>query len=709
MAGHTDPADQFEQLREQAEALIRERPDETSKSPLDILELIQELEVHQTELEIQNEELRRTQEELSTLHREYENLYEFAPCGYLTLNPKGIITHINLTGLTLLGGPRTHVLHQGMSQFIEPGQEDSLLSARKKSAETGEKQSVEFPLRRGKGTPVWVRADIEADRDDAGAVIQWRVVLVDITEHKQAQEALFRSEEKYRSLFNSIRDAILVADTDRKIMSCNPAFTELFGHSEKEITGKETRYVYESEVQFTEMGERLKENMDNPHFLHTIHYRKRSGEVFPGETNVFYLRDTDGNINGFIGLIRDITERQKAEEAKVRLEAQLQQAQKMESVGRLAGGVAHDFNNKLTSILGYAELAMGRLDPSHALYGDLKQILEAGKQSVNIVRQLLAFARKQTIAPKVMILNDTVEQMLRMLRRLIGEDIDLAWEPDANIWPVKMDPSQIDQILANLCVNARDAIEGVGKVTIETENVELDEAYCAGHAGFVPGEYVMLAVSDDGAGMDKETLANVFEPFFTTKAVGKGTGLGLSTVYGIVKQNHGFVNAYSEPGKGTTFRIYLPRHEGEAEGKAEAVESEIPLGRGETILIVEDEKTVLQLGKMILERLGYTVLAAESPVEAVEIVRKESGEIHLLMTDVVMPRMSGKALVEEIQNIRPDIKTLFMSGYTANAIAHQGVLDEGVHFIQKPFGLKSLARKVRGALGSENGTTDGHR
>ncbi|MFH1488026.1 MAG: GAF domain-containing protein, partial [Pseudomonadota bacterium] len=384
--------------------------------------------------------------------------------------------------------------------------------------------------------------------------------------------------------------------------------------------------------------------------------------------------------------------------AREELEGQLLQAQKMESVGRLAGGVAHDFNNMLSVIMGNAELALSEADPKEPLHKNLQEILNAAQRSAGIIRQLLAFARKQTIDPKVLDLNGTVEGMLRMFRRLIGEDIDLTWRPDTKLWPVKMDPSQIDQILANLCVNARDAISGTGKITIETENVVLDEAYCSEHAGFVPGEYVMLALSDDGYGMDKEILANVFEPFFTTKGVGKGTGLGLSTVYGIVRQNQGFVNVYSEPDKGTTFRIYLPQHRGEAEAGLEETEDQMPQGRGEIILIVEDEASVLKVGKEILDRLGYTVLAAGGPGKAMETARGYSGQIHLLLTDVVMPEMSGKDLAGEITKIRPNTKTLFMSGYTANAIVQHGILDKGLHFIQKPFTHESLARKIRELL-----------
>ena len=345
-------------------------------------------------------------------------------------------------------------------------------------------------------------------------------------------------------------------------------------------------------------------------------------------------------------LIGEIVERKRAEEEKDALQRQLQQAQKMESVGRLAGGVAHDFNNMLSAILGHAELAMMQYSPSEPLQDDLKAIKRAAQRSADLVRQLLAFARKQTVAPIILDFNATVSGMLKMLRRLIGEDIDLVWMPAAGLWPVKIDPSQIDQLLANLCVNARDAIAGVGKITIETENTAFDEAYCAVHPGFTCGEYVMLAMSDDGCGMNKEVLDHLFEPFFTTKEVGKGTGLGLATVYGIVKQNEGFINVYSEPDKGTTFKIYLPRFVGEAVVPTAISKAETPKGHGEMVLLVEDEAVILNVGRTMLERLGYTVLTASTPGEALRQTEAHAAEIRLLITDVIMPEMNGRELAE---------------------------------------------------------------
>ena len=394
----------------------------------------------------------------------------------------------------------------------------------------------------------------------------------------------------------------------------------------------------------------------------------------------------------------EIQDRKQAEEEKIQLEEQYRQAQRMESIGRLAGGVAHDYNNALTAIMGFTELAMMGADPAGPLHADLNQVLKAGRRAQDITRQLLAFARKQTIAPRVLDLNQTVESMLKMLRRLIGEDIDLVWLPGTNLWPVKMDPSQIDQILANLCVNARDAIIDVGKITIETGTKVFDTAYCADHVGFIPGEFALLALSDNGCGMDKEILDKIFEPFFTTKDVDKGTGLGLATVYGIVKQNNGFINVYSEPGKGTTIKIYLPRYEGKpVEIQGENTEK-IPQGHGETILVVEDDLPILELAQKILEGLNYTVLIADTPKGAMGLVEEHTGKIHLLITDVIMPEMNGRELSEQLKSLSPDLKCIFMSGYTSNTIAHHGVLDEGVHFVQKPFSKRDLATIIRKVL-----------
>ncbi|MFH0729595.1 MAG: PAS domain S-box protein [Pseudomonadota bacterium] len=378
-------------------------------------------------------------------------------------------------------------------------------------------------------------------------------------------------------------------------------------------------------------------------------------------------------------------------------EAALMQAQKMEAVGRLAGGVAHDFNNMLNVILGYTGLAMSRLALQDPLHQHLKQIEKAAQRSAELTQQLLAFSRKQIVVPRVLNMNTVVLDQKKMLGRMIGEDIDFVFLPGADLWKIRMDRSQIDQILANLVVNARDAIDGVGTITIETENIVLDAAYERDHLYAHPGEYVLLSVSDTGAGMDGDTRAHIFEPFFTTKEKGKGTGLGLSTVFGIVKQNEGMVNVYSEPGMGTTFKVYFPSAHGESDTTPEPLRHPVLTGT-ETVLVVEDESQVLALVKDVLEQYNYTVLAADTPIEASRIADNYGGRIHLLVTDVIMPGMNGRELEMRIKTMVPDIKTLFMSGYTANVIVSRGVLKPGVAFLQKPFTPLALAEKVREVL-----------
>ncbi|MDD2462101.1 MAG: ATP-binding protein, partial [Kiritimatiellae bacterium] len=385
--------------------------------------------------------------------------------------------------------------------------------------------------------------------------------------------------------------------------------------------------------------------------------------------------------------------------------AELQQAQKMETVGRLAGGVAHDFNNMLGVILGNAELALESLGSASPLRADLEEIIHAAKRSSEITQQLLAFARKQMVTPRVLDLNQAVDGMLKMLGRLVGENISLHWEPGAPAIIVEIDPSQLHQILANLCVNARDAITDVGVITIRTAIARVDAPLpdVQNHES-APGLYATLSVSDTGCGMDPETIAHLFEPFYTTKGVGKGTGLGLATVLGIVQQNNGFIRVGSEPWKGTVFTVHLPLRDDAPEEIAPEDREALPDGRGETVLIAEDEEAVLRLSRSILEKLGYTVLAASSPKEAWQLAENHAGTISLLLTDVIMPGMNGRDLAKLVRQKYPGVRCLFMSGYTANVIAHHGVLDDDVFFIQKPFSTQELAACVKKVLGHGDDT-----
>jgi PAS domain S-box-containing protein len=679
------------ELRKRAEEMAAEKTTSSPEnlealSPEETRRTLHELRVHQIELEMQNEELRTAQAELDAVRARYFDLYDLAPVGYCTLSETGLILEANFTAATLLGVARGALGKQPITRFILREDQDIYYLHRKHLFETGEPQVCELRMVKKDGAPFWARLEATAAQDTGGAPVG-RVVMSDITERKRAEDVL----RQFKTIFDNANFGAAIADLNGVLTYVNDCFAAAHGYEARELAGQPLKWSHNEEQQ--EQVELLLRQLTREGRFNAqeVGHCRRDGTAFPMLMTGQVVRDTNGAPQCIAATAIDLTERKA-------LESQLQQAQKMESVGRLAGGVAHDFNNMLGVILGYTDLALMRGDLASPIHADLMAIRKAAERSANLTRQLLAFARKQTAAPKVLDLNEAVEGMLKMLRRLIGEDIDLAWLPDKNLWPVKVDPSQIDQILANLCVNARDAIEGVGKLTIETGTTAFDEAYCAEHPGFVPGEYVLLAVSDNGAGMDKETQDKLFEPFFTTKEIGKGTGLGLATVYGIVKQNNGFINVYSEPGYGTTFKIYLPWHAGKAE-QLQIIDSTEGISRGhETVLLVEDESAILEITTTMLEHLGYTVLAASTTGEALRLANKHPGEIHLLLTDVVMPEMNGRELAKRLLSLHPDLKLLFMSGYTANVIANQGVLGEGVRFIQKPFFMKDIATKVREAL-----------
>ena len=554
----------------------------------------------------------------------------------------------------------------------------------------------ENPFPRADGKLDWIRWEIYPWYENGGEVGGIILFSEVITRRKQMEKALRNSEKQYRTLFETNPQPMWIYDLDSlRFLAVNNAALDHYGYSAEEflqMTIKDIRP--ENDVpELLENVARVTSGLDRAGMWC---HRKKDGTPI--------LVEITSHVIGFaerkaeLVMVNDITDRKHAEAEKENLQNQLHQSQKIESVGRLAGGVAHDYNNMLSVIIGRAELAKMRSRKPESLHNDLDQILGAAMRSRDITQKLLAFARKQIIAPRVLDLNETVESMLTMLKQLLGENIDLVWQPKESLWPVEMDPTQIDQILANLCINARDAIADVGKMTIETDRVSLDQAYCRDHSGFIPGDFVMLAVSDDGCGMDKEILDRIFEPFFTTKGLGEGTGLGLSMVYGVVKQHNGFINVYSEPDEGTTFKIYLPRYTGQIAEEREAVGRELLKGQGETVLVVEDETTILTLIEEMLTDFGYRVLAANAPSEALELANAHPGEIQLLVTDVVMPEMNGRVLAGRLQSMHPQLKCLYMSGYTANVIAHHGVLDKGIHFIQKPFSRIDFSVHVRKAL-----------
>ncbi len=516
-----------------------------------------------------------------------------------------------------------------------------------------------------------------------------------------ALEKQRRIESKYQILFNEMLDGFALHDIicneagepiDYRFIAVNPAFERITGLRNEHIAGKRVLDVLpDIEKHWVEKYGKVALTGEPAHFES---YARELDKYF--EVTAFRPAPMQ-----FACIFMDVTERKRAEAEKDRLQEQLSQAQKIESVGRLAGGVAHDFNNMLSIIIGHAMFLAEEIGEDNPLYEDLNEIIKAGKRSSELTKQLLAFARKQTIAPQVLNLNIALQNMLKMLERLIGEDINLLWFPGEDLWDIKIDPSQLDQVLTNLCINARDAIRNVGEIRIETSAVTINEVDCARKSGVLPGEFVCLSVSDNGCGIEKNLLESLFEPFFTTKEVGRGTGLGLSTIYGIVKQNNGFIGVYSEPGVGSTFRIYFPRYiNASGEAKPSEHNGTVLQGSG-VVMLVEDEPAIMRITKRMVEKMGFEVICAGNPREAIQIAKDYVGEIKLLITDVIMPEMNGRDLTKNITAIHPKIKSLFMSGYTANVIAHQSILDADVHFISKPFTLKELSDKIQEALEGE--------
>ena len=641
-------------------------------------------------------ERRRNEQKLKNSEARYRTILESAMDGFWVTDTTGRLIEVNEAYCVMSGYSANELFCMGISDLEVTEDSDAVKEHMQKVIEKGIDR-FESKHRRKDGTVFDVEVSIQFRPEEGGECICF---IRDISEQKKAFEAIKTAHKRMKLAADSARFGIWDLNIAENRLQWDDWMFRLYGISRKNFGGAYEAWQAGVHPDDLERGSKEVEQALRGEKEFDTEFRivRPGGEVRHIKANAVVSRDKKGNPVQMTGINYDITENKRAEKEREELEGRLHQAQKMEAVGRLAGGVAHDFNNMLSLILGHAEMALEDVGPDRPLYARLKEIKRAGERSADLTRQLLAFARKQTVSPRVLEFNKTVSDMTGMLQRLIGEDIDLAWIPGKDVWRVKMDPSQVDQILVNLCVNARDAIADVGKVTIETGNADFDEQYCSDHPEVVAGEYVVLAVSDNGRGMDAGTLENIFEPFFTTKKSGKGTGLGLATVYGVARQNNGFVNVYSEPGQGTTFRVYFPRHRTRDESPMEKA-GEQPAERGhETILLVEDEPSILELTQMMLQRLGYQVLTAGTPGEAIRLAREYGGEIHLLMTDVVMPEMNGRDLAKNILSMQPNLKRLFMSGYTANVIAHHGVLDEGVNFIQKPFSMEKLGTRVREAL-----------
>ena len=549
------------------------------------------------------------------------------------------------------------------------------------------------------GTYKWIldRGHIVA-RDEEGKPLRVIGTHTDITERKEMELAMLREKSFLEAVMDSVPGMLYVYDDQGRLVQWNRQHETMTGYSAEELSRMHLLDWYKGdEPTIAYISERVEHAMQHGFADAEANLQKKDGTTIPMYFTAVPVTISDKSY--FIGIGIDISARLQAEAEKEQLARQLVQAQKMESVGRLAGGIAHDFNNMLAVIFISLDLIRMRVGATDPLLENLEQIERAATRARDITRQLLAFSRQQIIAPKVVSLNEVIAETEKTIVRLIGEDVEVLFLPCGEPARILIDPAQIDQVLINLALNARDAMPDGGKLTIETAIAEFDEAYCRTHGDALPGRYVRLSVSDEGHGMDRTTLDHIFEPFFTTKEVGKGTGLGLAMVYGVVRQNNGFVNVYSEVGRGTTFKLYFPLAEDQEQATAVSEPKEPVYGSGR-ILLVEDDESVRSVTAKTLETLGYEVTAAATPAEALSVVQNSDTPYALLVTDVVMPGMNGKQLSERLCALRPGMKVLFMSGYTENTIVHRGVLDAGLNFIQKPFSMQNLSRKVREILNS---------
>jgi two-component system, cell cycle sensor histidine kinase and response regulator CckA len=608
---------------------------------------------------------------------------------------------INSAGAQLLGRKVQEVIGKDDTELFTPETGRDITAADRMVVESEKTQTFE-ELGVAAGVARTYLSTKGPHRDSNGEIIGLLGISRDITDRKRADEEFRQSQQKLRIHFEHTPLAVIEWDTQLRITEWSPSAERVFGYSRQEAIGRDASFLVPPTLreEVNKVGQELLAQTGGTRGANDN--VTKDGKTISCEWYNTPLVDESGRVLGVASLVQDVTER-------VALEARLRQSQKIEAVGRLAGGVAHDFNNLLTVIMGYSQILADGLPGASRLKDATTQIRSAADRAAGITRQLLAFSRKQVLSPRVIDLNDIMLNLDTLLRRLIGEDVEVLTAPGRDLGTVRADPGQIEQVIMNLALNARDAMPNGGKLTLETENTELDDSYAREHEPLLPGRYVMLAVSDTGTGMSPDTQAHIFEPFFTTKEVGKGTGLGLSMVYGIVKQSGGYIWVYSEPGRGTTFKIYLPRVDQPAE--TVGVERR-PAGvqRGtETILLVEDDAQLRQLTSSVLAHCGYKVLTAGGTEEGLALCRENHRNIRLLVTDVIMPGMNGRQLAEQVKLISPSTRVLYVSGYTSNAIVHYGVLDPGLWFLPKPFSLSALIAKVREVLDAAHDVPQGER
>jgi PAS domain S-box-containing protein len=635
---------------------------------------------------------KRIEEELRGSETRYQTLAEVSPVGIFRTDAKGQLIYANGRALRMAGLSSNETLKEDWPSTFHPEDRDRVMSGWSAAVAAGVPYYSEHRFLRPDNTVVWVVCQSVSERDPDGKISGFVGTLVDITERKRAENLLRQSEHRNRLLVETARDIIYTLAPEGTFTSISPAFETITAWPVADWLGKSFDLLVHPDDQalVKNMFNRCLHGESLP--IYEARIRKQDEDYAVGEFTVTPLLEA-GRVIGVLGIGRDITERK-------RLEDQFRQSQKMEAIGQLAGGVAHDFNNLLTVIAGNAEVLLEGGSPESPHSREcLQDIKQAGLKAASLTRQLLAFSRKQLLAPEVLSLNDLIANLEKMLRRLIGEDIDLVTDLAADLWLVKADPGQIEQVLLNLAVNSRDAMPQGGRLTIATGNALLEVDPTRVNTASRPVDHVLVSVQDTGCGMDEATRNRIFEPFFTTKEVGKGTGLGLATVYGIVSQSNGHIDVSSEVGRGTTFHIYLPRYQDTAlpvEGKQPG--SGEPRGT-ETVLLVEDEDMVRNLVRDILVQTGYTVLEARHGVEAVRVCEQYGAPIHLVITDVVMPEMGGTELVHRLTRMRPDIKSLYISGYTDDALIRQGVRREEVSFLHKPFTRQVLTQKIRDILG----------
>jgi two-component system cell cycle sensor histidine kinase/response regulator CckA len=617
----------------------------------------------------------------------YRRIFETATDGIVLLEKReGHIVHANPAAEKMLGYSEAEYIGKMLEDIGIPIDMSDFPAIMESLNKSGILNYEDVPIKSRSGQ------DVHADVYLVNRAKLAQCNIRDITNRKKAEQVLKESEERYRIIFEGAAEGILVADMEtRRFRYCNPAICEMLGYAEEELIGLGATDIHSKESLDHVLAEFEAQARGDRLLVPNLPCLRKDGSVIYAD-----IQTTSTVIDGLacnVGFFTDVTKRRQ-------IEAQLHQAHKMEAIGTLAGGVAHDFNNLLTTIIGNADLSLMAMEKDHPLREEIEDIMKAANSAASLTRQLLAFSRKQIVQPEILDLNKLLTGIEKMLVRLIGEDIEILMIPESALWRVEIDPGQMEQVIMNLVVNAKDAMPVGGKLTIETVNIDLDENYFTDH-GIVekqPGSYVVLTVSDTGIGMDKEVQEYIFDPFYTTKGIGKGTGLGLSTTYGIVKQNNGFIWVYSEPGQGSTFKIYLPkvkRDVKEMEKEQTIVEN---LSGSEIVLIVEDDTSIRKLAQKSLQPHGYRVLVAENGEDALRISKEHEGTIDLMITDVVMPKMGGKETAERFQALHPQMKVIYMSGYTDNAILHHGVLAPGLNFLEKPFSPEGLARKVREVL-----------